>query len=135
MECSSTLNGGNAMSRTGLLAIAVLAIPLIAAADPPAPPKPQGLPQQFVGKWTVSFANGVIEICEVNANGTAYEREPNRASDGKAEVVDGAIVITFADDRVERWTAVDKQMVVEHWCPAQSYPAGRCVLDIANRMQ
>jgi hypothetical protein len=23
----------------------------------------------------------------------------------------GAVVITFADDRVERWTAVDKRMV------------------------
>jgi hypothetical protein len=123
------------MSRTGLLVVAALAIPLVATADPPAPPKAQGLPPHFVGRWTVSFANSVIEICEVKADGTAFEREPNRSSDGKVELVDGPIVITFADDRVERWTAVDRRMVVEHWCPAQSYPAGKSVLGIANKMQ
>jgi hypothetical protein len=123
------------MTRIGLLATTVLVIPLIAAADPPTPPQAKGLPQQLVGRWTVSFANGVIEICEVKADRTAYEREPNRASDGKVELVDGAMVITFADDRVERWTAVDKRMVVEHWCPAQSYPTGKSVMGIADQMR
>jgi hypothetical protein len=131
----ATLDGGHAMLRIGLLAAAVLSIPLIAAADPPSRPQAQGLPQQYVGRWTVRFANGVIEMCEVKADGTAYEREPNRSSDGKVEVVDGAIVITFADDRVERWTAIDKQMVVEHWCPARSYPEGKGVVGIANQMR
>ena len=123
------------MLRTGFLAVAVVAMPVVGVADPPVPPQTQGLPQQFVGKWTVSFANAVIEICEVRADGTAHEHEPNRSSDGKVELVDGAIVITFADDRVERWTAVDKRMVVEHWCPAQSYPAGKSVLGIADQMR
>lgn len=123
------------MPRTGLLAVAAFAIPLVAAADPPAPPKEQGVPPEYVARWTVSFANSVIEICEVKADGRAFEREPNRSSDGKVEVVDGAIVITFADDQVERWTAIDKRMVIEHWCPAQSYPAGKSVLGIADKLQ
>jgi hypothetical protein len=45
-----------------------------------------------------------------------------------------AILVTFADDRVERWTAVDKRMVVEHWFPAAAYPAGDKVLGIADRV-
>jgi hypothetical protein len=123
------------MSRAAFVTIAALAIPLFAVADPPAPVKNPELPQQYLGKWTVSFANGVIEICEIRADGTASEREPNRSADGKIEQVDGSLVITFADDRVERWTAVDKRLVVEHWCPAQSYPAGKSVLGIADRTQ
>ncbi len=64
-------------------------------------------PPQFVGKWTVTFANGVVETCDVRANWTVSESEPKRSADGKAEVKGNALVISCADNRLERWTTVD----------------------------
>ena len=46
---------------------------------------------------------------------------------------DGAIVITFDDDRTERWTPVGKRMVVEHWYLSAQYPCCKPVLGIAER--
>jgi hypothetical protein len=83
----------------------------------------------------VTFSNGVIESCEVRSDGSASESETLRSSEGKVSQQAGAIVVTFADDRVERWTAVDKRMVVEHWFPATAYPAGERVVGIADRVQ
>jgi len=68
----------------------------------------------------------------VHADWTACESEPKRSAVGKAEIKDNALVIMFADDWIERWTAVDKRMVVEHWFPAAAYPAGARVLGIAD---
>jgi hypothetical protein len=121
------------MSR--FLAVVLLAVPLYAAGDPPAPLKNPGTPPQFVGKWTVTFANGVVETCGVRADFTASESEPRRSAEGNAELKDGTFVILFADDRVERWTVVDKRMVVEHFFPGTEYPAGARVLGIADLMQ
>src|SRR6516165_4882670 len=84
------------------------------------------------GEWSVEFANGVVETCEIRKDGTASESEPNRKSDGKAVDKDGALVITFGDDRTERWTRVGKRMVVEHWDPSSQYPCGKPVLGIAE---
>ena len=85
------------------------------------------------GEWSVEFANGVVETCEIRKDGTASESEPNRKSNGKAVDKDGAIVITFDDDRTERWTPVGKRMVVEHWYPSSQYPCGKPVLGIGDR--
>jgi hypothetical protein len=118
------------MFRAGFLAAGVLAVPLCAAGDPPALAKNPS--PQLAGKWTVTFANGVVETCEIRADWTASESEPRRSADGKVEGKDNALVITFADDRVERWTAVDKRVVVEHFFPGAEYPAGSRVLGIAT---
>lgn len=127
------LLGGMALSQKLFLAVAlaVLPLPLHAVGDPPALAKDPGAPPQFVGKWTVTFANGVVETCDVRADGTASEAEPKRSADGKAELKENALVISFADDRVERWTAIDKRMVVEHFFPGSEYPSGSRVLGIA----
>jgi hypothetical protein len=85
------------------------------------------------GRWTVKFTNGVVETCVVRSGKSAGVTEPLRSSPGKAEAKDGAIDITFANDRVERWTARRNQMVVEHWCPASQYPAGRKVIGFSTR--
>jgi hypothetical protein len=87
-----------------------------------------------VGRWTVKFANGVIETCEVRSDRTAAVSEPRRSSPGKAVARGGAVVITFDDDRVERWTARGNRMVVEHWFPASRYPSGPRVLGLATRL-
>ena len=86
-----------------------------------------------VGEWSVEFANGVVETCEIRKDGTASESEPLRKSEGKAVDKDGALVITFDDDRTERWTRVGKRMVVEHWFPSSTYPCGTPVRGIADR--
>ncbi len=91
-------------------------------------------PPQFVGKSTVAFANGVVETCDVRANWTASESEPNLSANGKAEVKGNALVISFADNRFERWTSVAKRVVVEHFFPGTELPAGAKVLGIADRV-
>jgi hypothetical protein len=118
-----------------LIAFATLTLAFSAAGGSPAPAKNLGLDAKYVGRWMVTFSNGVIESCEVRNDGTATESETLRSSEGKVSPQAGAVVITFADDRVERWTAVDKRMVVEHWCPAAAYPAGDKVVGIADRVQ
>jgi hypothetical protein len=123
-------------ARLLIIALATLTLVLPVAGDPPAPQaKNPGPDAKFVGRWMVTFANGVIESCEVRNDGTACERETLRSSEGKVTQEAGALVISFADDRVERWTAVDKRMVVEHWFPAAAYPAGDKVAGIADRVQ
>jgi hypothetical protein len=125
------------MSRAKLLVVAcaalVLALP--AAGDRLAPPRGSAGPEtELFGKWTVTFANGVVETCEVRADGTAFESEPYRSADGKVEASGSAFVITFEDGRVERWNLINGHVVVEHWCPAAAYPAGASVVGIADRV-
>lgn len=123
-----------------LLAGAVFTISQVSGGDPPRPPgqmdgaspgnQPDwGLP---IGKWTIEFANGVTETCEIRQDGTASVVEPLRSSNGKAEVKDGSVVIFFADDRVERWTTVGKRQVVEHWAASAQYPGASPVLGIGT---
>jgi hypothetical protein len=114
------------MSRSLAVLATILLFPLFAPADPPAPPA------EPVGKWRIVFANGVVETCAFE-QGTATETEPLRSSTGKLVAQDGSVVIAFEDDRTERWTAVGKKWVVEHWFPSSEYPAGKPVVGIAKR--
>jgi hypothetical protein len=114
------------LPRLSLVLGALLVLTLTAPGDPPAPER---LP---VGTWTIEFANGVVEVCEVRQDGTATVAEPKRTSAGKVTAREGSFVLTFDDDRVERWTAVGKRMVVEHWFPATQFPGGTPVLGIAH---
>jgi hypothetical protein len=112
----------------------VLTLSLISVGDPPKnPTSVDGLP--VVGKWSVEFANGVRETCEVKSDGTSSVVEPLRSSPGKATVREKAVVIVSDDDRVERWTQVGRRMVVEHWFPASQFPAGTPVVGIADRAE
>jgi hypothetical protein len=107
-----------------------LTLPAISTGDPPAPPKAdRALP---VGKWTVEFANGVVETVTVRRDGTAAVTEPARTSDAKVTALSGGFLVVCADDRIERWTPVGKRMVVEHWFPAAQYPNGTPVRGIAD---
>ncbi|HWB07774.1 MAG TPA: hypothetical protein VG826_00920 [Pirellulales bacterium] len=95
----------------------------------------QAVPERILpfGKWKVEFANGVVETCEVHADGLAGVVEPQRNSRGKASVQDDSVVIHFDDDRLERWTTVGARQVVEHWFPASLFSTGTPVLGIAER--
>lgn len=111
------------------LAVA-LAVPLLLAAAPrlrnPDPAHP-------VGSWRITFANGVIETCEIKPDGSATESEPLRSSPGKWKVVDRSIIVTFDDNRLERWTNDGERWRVEHWCPVAAYPEGSPVVGVAKR--
>lgn len=128
---------------TLLLAGAVLVVPKVSGGDVPRPHvegdghAPHTLPEAGlpIGKWSVEFANGVIEVCEIREDGTAFVVEPLRASGGKAAVKGGSVVIVFEDDRVERWTPVGRRLVVEHWFPGSQLPTATPVLGIAERIQ
>ena len=88
-----------------------------------------------VGKWKVAFQNGVTEVCDIFNfdGGHATVDEPRRRSGGAVVVHGDSAVITFDDDRVERWTSEGKHFVVEHWFPGSGFPAAAPVLGIAER--
>jgi hypothetical protein len=121
------------------VAIAVLVFSSALVGDPPAPPSRSTPPLESdmlpVGKWSVTFANGVVETCEIKKDGTASVVEPRRASGGKVSRKDGSFVIACEDDRLERWTPVGSRMVVEHWFPASQLPVATPVLGIAEHAQ
>jgi hypothetical protein len=99
----------------------------------PAPPRPQtGLP---VGQWAVTFANGVRQVCDIRNDATASVVEPARTSRGKVAMRGSSVVITYDDDRVERWTPVGRRFVVEHWFPASALPTVAPVLGIAEHFR
>jgi hypothetical protein len=112
-----------------LVAAATLACPLSSPGVPPSAPRPDNLP---VGRWSVEFANGVKEACEIRKDGTASVVEPLRSSAGKVEVKDGSVVLAFQDDRIERWTPVGARMVVEHWAASAQFPSGTPVFGIGE---
>jgi hypothetical protein len=121
------------MRRVLLAACAALALSLTSAGGPPKPPAAdpaEGLP---VGRWTVEFANGVVEACEIKRDGTASVVEPRRSAAGRVTAKDGSFVVACEDDRLERWTPVGQRMVVEHWYPGSQVPVVAPVLGIAER--
>jgi hypothetical protein len=121
------------MRRVLLAACAALALSLTSAGEPPRPPAAdpaEGLP---LGRWTVEFANGVVETCEIKRDGTASVVEPRRSAGGKVAAKDGSFVVACEDDRLERWTPVGQRMVVEHWYPGSQVPVVAPVLGIAER--
>jgi hypothetical protein len=109
--------------------------------DVPRPPAtdagPNGPPEAAlpIGKWKAEFTNGVTEVCHIGNGGECTVEEPRRRSNGMAEVKGGSLVITFNDNRVERWTPVGKRYVVEHWFPASQVPVVSPVLGIAEAAQ
>ena len=102
-----------------------------------APAKDNNLTEAIlpVGTWNVEFKNGVTEVCDIFNfdGGHATVVEPRRSSGGTVVVNGDSVVITFNDDRVERWTSDGKHFVVEHWFPGSRFPNAAPVLGIAER--
>ena len=76
----------------------------------------------------------VKQVCEIRKDRTASVVEPLRTSTGEAEVNYGSVLMVFHNDRVERWAAVDKRMVVEHWNPSAQMPTSTPVLGLGERV-
>jgi len=89
----------------------------------------------LVGTWTVEFANGVVETCEIKKDLTVSLADPGGTDRGKVTVKDGSFVIAYEADRLERWTPVGKRMVVEHWYPGSQVPVVTPVLGIATQKE
>ncbi len=87
----------------------------------------------WAGSWQTAFANGKIQSYEFSPRGTAYVSSHNWKSEGKIERKGNSFVITYKDDRVERWTPVRERIIVEHWHPAADYPAKQPIRGIAER--
>jgi hypothetical protein len=101
------------------------ALPMCEISHSPRNPWPAELGPR-IGRWTVEFANGVKQTCEIRDDGTAAVTEPGRTSGGKVGVQGGALVVVYDDARVERWTTVGKRFVVEHWAAGSgSQPGAR----------
>jgi hypothetical protein len=117
-----------------LAAGALLALSLSGAGDSAGSPSADSPTSDFpAGRWSVAFANGVNEVCSIGDGGESTVEEPKRSSNGMAEFAGRSIVITFNDDRVERWTPVGERFVVEHWFPGSRLPVTSAVLGIAER--
>lgn len=108
----------------GIAAMIVLSSPAASRAD--------GIDARLAGRWTVKFDNGVSEWCEIGKDRTASVLETRRKSAGKTDVRDGSLLVIYDDDRVERWTAIGRRAVVEHWFPATAYPHKPPVMGIAE---
>jgi hypothetical protein len=89
---------------------------------------------RLAGRWTVTFENGIVEWCTIGSDRTASVLEKARNSPGRTEARGGSLLITYDDDRIERWTAVGRRAVVEHWFPAAAYPLGTPVWGIAETL-
>lgn len=113
-----------------LIACAMFTLTQTSAGDPPQPLRAD--PALPVGKWNVEFTNGVVQKVEIKKDATATVTEPARAADGKVTSLQGTFLLVCDDDRIERWTPVGKRMVVEHWFPANQFPAGTPVRGIAD---
>lgn len=88
-------------------------------------PRPKPIDDALVGQWTVEFANGVVQGCDLAKEGTANVIEPKRSAPGKVlDVMNGVVVLAFDDDRIERWTTIGKRIVVELWASSDQFPSG-----------
>jgi hypothetical protein len=114
------------------LPVALAAAATVLPSDPPGESYRPPDPASIAGKWRVEFSNGVKQVCDFIDNGVCSVEQPHRRSIGKAEKQGGSTVITFADDRVERWTRVGDRFVVEHWYPGSRLPTVSPVLGIAE---
>ena len=112
--------------------VALVAAATVLPSDPPGKSYQPPDASAIAGKWNVEFSNGVKQVCDFVGGGVCSVEEPQRRSVGKAETHGGATVITFADDRVERWTRVGDRFVVEHWYPGSRLPTVSPVLGIAE---
>ena len=120
----------------GATVIVALASCVVAAKETGPTDSPTAGPP--IGEWKVEFANGVTEVCDVfsfDGEGHATVEEPQRRSRGRVEVNGGAVVMTFNDDRVERWTPVGNRFVVEHWFPGSRRATVTPVFGIAERIR
>lgn len=116
-----------------LVGAAVLVAPGVRA-DVPAADRTARASTLHVGKWNVTFTNGVIETCHIGNAGTSTVVEPLRRSNGRAEIRGGSVVLRFNDDRVERWTPVGRWFFVEHWASGSLFPTGTPVVGVAERV-
>jgi hypothetical protein len=88
------------------------------------------------GKWTVTFSNGVTEVCEIHKDSTVSVLEPVQIPGRKGAATSSCVVIMFENGRVQRWTPVGKRLVVEHWFPGSHTRAAAAeVLGIAERVE
>lgn len=90
---------------------------------------------RWTGRWNVEFSNGVHQVHELRKDHTAAVRNVARnwSSHGRIELQGNRLIITYVDDRVERWTPVGGRMVVEHWFRASRLPITPPVLGIGER--
>jgi hypothetical protein len=97
-------------------------------------PSGEGADNAWVGKWTVAFANGVVETCDFDKDGKANVVEPRRSTPGKVrQTTNGVLELVFDDDRIERWTKIGRRIVVEHWPSSDQFPGQPPVLGIGEK--
>ena len=88
----------------------------------------------WVGQWTVEFANGIVETCDLVKEGTVNVAESKRSSPGKVrDTMNGVVVLAFDDDRIERWTKIGQRIVVEHWPSSDQFPGQPPVLGVGEK--
>ena len=114
--------------------VRILVLMLLPAVAVAAPVPTSLKPKPHVGEWKVVFENGVVEACSLGRDDRTSVAEPLRASAGRVtHEPAGVVVLTFEDDRVERWTPDGTRYVVEHWATAATFPKGVAVRGTAER--
>lgn len=95
-------------------------------------PRPKDAPA-WGGTWWTKFANGVNQRNTMRQADCRGGNDHGWSSEGKIDHDNGRIIVTYDDDRIERWTRVRHRMVVEHWHPASAYPDATPIVGIAER--
>ncbi|MFT4547712.1 MAG: hypothetical protein ACI8XO_000123 [Verrucomicrobiales bacterium] len=111
-----------------IVAVAIALMAMIAHASA------KGAESQLpVGSWIVTFNNGVVENCQIAADGTVKVSEPKRSATGKATLNNGVVEIAYEDDRLERWSLRDGEMAVEHWHAVAKKAGKRPAMGVAQK--
>lgn len=85
------------------------------------------------GIWWTRFSNGVNQRNTMRQADCRGGNDHGWSSQGNLDHDAGRIIVTYDDDRLERWTPVGHRMVVEHWHPASAYPDAKPIVGIAER--
>ena len=83
----------------------------------------------FAGTWAVQYANQTKREYVITADGTVTDQDRRQ---GRLKRRGGSALLDFGDDKLERLQLGrnDRQLLVEHYSPASTFPKGKPVLGV-----
>ncbi|MCI0359640.1 MAG: hypothetical protein L0211_14280 [Planctomycetaceae bacterium] len=76
----------------------------------------------LAGSWKIAYANGAVRRYTIEEEGSVVFVEEQRR--GTLAKRDRDVVLDFGDGKLERLGLVNETLLIEHFNPATSYPAG-----------
>lgn len=76
------------------------------------------------GNYTASYDGGVKAAIELRRDGTFTRTREGKRYPGTVSSADGKLILK-CEEFVEVWTRAEGRIKIEHWWPANTYPAGK----------